>query len=229
MEGAADALLEDIPALEYCSVATGARLLGDRWTLMVVRELLSGTHRFNDLHRAMPTLSRSMLAGRLRNLERAGVVLRAPVAGSVRHEYHLTAAGEALRAVLASIGDWTSTWHLASPTPVAVPALLLGLQRSLRPASLPRPKVCIEFQFAGGSHSRGWLHVEPRHVRACVDNEEADVDLVVRTRPEVLDDLWHGRRDCTPTIEAGDIAFAGPRHLAEGFRDWFRHADDPSA
>jgi len=228
MRGSTLPAQEAVPGLEYCSLSAGARLLGDRWTLMVVRELLSGARRFNDIHRAMPTLSRSMLAGRLRNLERVGAVYRDPVAGGARHEYRLTPAGEALRDVLEAIGSWASTWQLSSAAPVAVPALLFGLQRSLRISSLPQAKVCIEFHFANSSHARGWLHAEPRHVRACVDNAEADVDLVVRTSPDVLDDLWHGRRACEPTIASGAIAFDGPRQLVQGFRHWFRLADGPT-
>lgn len=216
-----------IEPLDFCAMSAGARLLGDRWTLMVVREMLCGARRFNEIHRGMPTLSRSMLAGRLRNLERIGAVRKQPLDGTSRHEYVLTPAGEALQGVLESVGSWAATWQLASPAPTPVPALLVGLQRSLEVSSLPQRKVCIEFQFAGSRHSRGWLHAEPGHVRTGTDGTEGDVDLVVRTSPDVLDDLWHGRRACAQTIAAGDIAFAGPTRLVQGFPRWFRRVEQP--
>lgn len=214
-----------VPALEFCAVSAGARLLGDRWTLMVVREMLCGARRFNDIHRGMPTLSRSMLASRLRNLERIGAVHKLPVPGTTWHEYLLTPSGQALRDVLESMGSWASEWQLSSDAPVGVPTLLLGLQRSLQVTALPQRKVCIEFRFTDSAHARGWLHADPSHIRSCVDNPEADVDLVVQTTPRVLDDLWHGRRGCEQTITAGDIAFSGPGRLVQGFRYWFRLAD----
>lgn len=212
--------------LDFGATSAGARLLGDRWTLMIVREMLCGARRFNEIHRRMPTLSRSMLAGRLRNLQRMGAVHREPIPGTTLHEYLLTPAGEALREVLESVGTWTTTWQLSSPDPIAVPELLSGLERSLKFSSLPQPKVCIEFQFANSAHPRGWLHAESRHSRTHVDGAEPNVDLVVSTRPQVLDDLWHGRRTCEQTIAAGEIAFAGPGQLVQGFRHWFERSND---
>ncbi|NYI45058.1 DNA-binding HxlR family transcriptional regulator [Nocardioides aromaticivorans] len=217
-----------VPATEFCAISAGTRLLGDRWTLMVVHEMLGGARRFNEIHRGLPTLSRSMLAARLRNLERMGVALKQPVQGTNWHEYVLTPSGMALRDVLAAMGSWASTWQLSPETPVGVPALLVGLQRSLQVTSLPQPKVCIEFQFPQHVHSRGWLHAERRHVRSSVDGPEADVDLLVQTSPVVLDDLWHGRRVCEQTIAAGEIRFTGPGQLVQGFRHWFRPAEDPT-
>lgn len=215
-------------ALDFCSISVGARLLGDRWTLMVVREMLCGARRFNDIHRRMPTLSRSMLAGRLRNLERMGALRRVPVAGTTRHEYALTPAGEALRDVLESVGGWAHSWPLASPDAVTVPSLLVDLQHSLHLPSLPQAKVCIEFRFSDSTYSRAWLRADRGHVRTCVDSSDVDIDLIVNTRPQVLDDLWHGRRTCEPTIASGDIRFEGPGQFVRGFGKWFRPAAEVS-
>lgn len=208
-----------IDALPYGVVAAGARVLGDAWTLLIIRELLCGVRRFNDIHRGLPALSRSMLSLRLRELEKAGIVVRQALPDSVWHEYRLTRVGLRLRPVLAAIGSWADSRQRESAAIDQVSMLLAGLAESADLSAVPRRKVCIEFEFPW---SRGWVHLEPRHIRSCVDVAETDVDLVVSTSVDVLDDLWHGRRDCRPTVAAGEINFRGPDYLADDFRHWFR-------
>ena len=93
---------------QFCTVARGAEVLCERWTPLVVRELLCGSRRFNDLHRGVPRMSSSLLAQRLRQLEEAGVVERR-ASGRV-WEYHLTAAGEELRPIVMGLGHWGARW-----------------------------------------------------------------------------------------------------------------------
>lgn len=208
--------------LDYGSIAAGARVLGDTWTLLIVRELLCGATRFNDLHRGLPSLSKSILSSRLRDLERTGVVVRRAIAASSWHEYRLTPLGLELQPVLAAIGEWADVRQQESAGRDAC-ELLGGLARSARLSAIPRGKVCLEFEFP---ETRGWLHLEARHTRACVDVAERDVDLIVATTVEVLDDLWRGRRECRSSIALGDIRFRGPSVLADGFRTWFDRSTD---
>src|SRR5688500_12917980 len=94
---------------QFCTVARGAEVLGERWTPLVVRELLCGSTRFNDIHRGVPRMSRTLLARRLRKLEDVGVVKRVGAPGAVA-EYHLTGAGEELRPIVLALGHWGARW-----------------------------------------------------------------------------------------------------------------------
>ncbi|OBJ44833.1 hypothetical protein A5630_15625 [Mycolicibacterium mucogenicum] len=187
---------------------------------------MAGSRRFNEIHRSMPTLSRTMLSTRLRHLERIGVLCRRPIPHTAHHGYALTLAGQSLRRVLEELGEWTRQWQLEASNDTDVPLLLWRLLESIDRDAIPNGKVCIEFQFSGGAHPRGWLHVDPVRSAACIGDDEDDVDLVVRTKPDVLNDLWRGRRSCRTTVERGDIAFTGPPQLVRGFSNWFRPVGD---
>ena len=205
--------------LAYGSVASGARLLRDAWTILIARELLCGATRFNDIHRGLPGLSRSMLSSRLRDLEKAGVLTRRAIGDSAWHEYQLTSLGLQLRPVLVALGEWAETRQQELSSDSGASTVIRNLAHSADLSALPRGKVCIEFEFP---ESRWWLHLESGHIRTCVDIAEPDVDLIVVTTVDVLDDLWCGVRDCCGTIAAGQIGFRGPESLAHGFRGWFR-------
>src|SRR4029077_385324 len=114
------------PYGQYCPIARGAEVFGDRWTPLIVHELLQGMHRFNDLERGLPGISRPLLAKRLRQLEQAGIVERRPAAKGYWTEYHLTAGGRELEPVVEALGQWGARWALGNPRKQEQdPALLL--------------------------------------------------------------------------------------------------------
>src|ERR1700690_1681760 len=96
------------PYGQFCSIARALELLGERWTLLIVRELLCGSRRFNDVQRGIPRVSRTMLSARLRELLDAGVIARCDSDGAPA--YKLTAAGEELAAVVSELGKWGQRW-----------------------------------------------------------------------------------------------------------------------
>src|SRR5439155_21284927 len=100
---------------QYCPVAVAAELLADRWTLLIVRELMVGSHRFNEIERGLPRISRSLLSGRLRQMERAGLVERRPLAVGSGSGYHLTEAGADLKPIVRELGHWAVRWAFADP------------------------------------------------------------------------------------------------------------------
>ena len=91
---------------QYCPVARASEIFADRWTPLIVRELIAGSHRFNEIERGLPGISRSLLASRLRDLQRAGVIDRLPGGQPTLSEYHLSAAGQELKAVVEALGAW---------------------------------------------------------------------------------------------------------------------------
>jgi DNA-binding HxlR family transcriptional regulator len=214
-----------MPPTEYCPVSVGARLIGDRWTLLIIREVMVGATRFTEIHRGLPGLSRTLLSTRLRQLERLGLVERVPTDHGGRFRYHLTPAGHAVRPVVEATGRWSVDWCFPAPTDEQSDAALLlwRMYQSLDREALPNGRISIEFRFPVGEHSRGWIHAEPSDSGVCVGAAEYDdVDLIVVAAPRVLNELRMGVRSCDIAIAAGDIEFQGPSHLVQGFRRWFR-------
>jgi DNA-binding HxlR family transcriptional regulator len=133
---------------QYCPIARASEILADRWTPLIVRELLAGVRHFDELDRGLPGISRALLAERLRRLEQSGVVVRrAGTAGHVT-EYRLTPAGEELQRVSDVVGEWGARWVFGDPRPDELdPVVLLWwMRRRVHQDRLPAPRVVIEFR-----------------------------------------------------------------------------------
>src|ERR671923_2424632 len=123
---------------QFCSVARALDLLGERWTLLIVRELLSGSCRFGEVQRGIPRISRTMLSARFRELADAGVIERRQGA-RIGSEYRLTPAGLELAAVVRELGTWGQRWlpRELRRTELDANALLWDIQRRVRREALP--------------------------------------------------------------------------------------------
>lgn len=181
---------------QFCTVARAAEALCERWTPLVVRELLLGSRRFNDLHRGVPRMSTSLLAQRLRHLEEIGVVQRT-AAGKV-WEYGLTEAGEELRPIVMALGQWGARWIGSRLRDDELDAGLLmwDVRRSVRLAEFPREPVVIEFRFSDarpGEHA-WWLVVENGTADLCREDPGRDPTLVVHATVRGLTEVWGGDR-----------------------------------
>lgn len=212
---------EWIPPGEYCPVSIGVRLLGDRWSLLIVRELLVRNTRFNEIIRALPGLSRGLLSGRLRYLQQVGVVAHRP--GSL--DYVLTEQGHALRPVLESLGAWSLRWQLPGESETApnVSLILWRSYQSIERSLLPDGLITIHYRFTDSPANSGWLYVGRKGGGTCIGPSDRTPDLTVTTASTTLNDLWWGRRTCQSAIASKEIAFEGPTHLARAFPTWFPH------
>lgn len=210
-----------IPPTEYCPVSTGIGILGDRWSLLIVRELLTGNNRFNEIGRALPGLSRGLLSARLRYLQQVGVATRDPSSLN----YSLTDQGRALRPVLEALGTWAIKWRLPSEgsSSAAVGLVLWRSYQSIDRALLPNGSINIHFQFPDSEEKEGWLYVNRTGGSTCTGFSNRSSDLTVTADTTTFGDLWSGRVACKKAISSGDIVFEGPKHLIQGFPNWFPH------
>lgn len=208
---------------QFCTVARGAEVLCDRWTPLVVRELLCGSTRFNDIRRGVPRMSPTLLAKRLRTLEEFGVVRRTE---SGRHtSYHLTAAGEELRPIVMALGHWGARWIGSRLQPDHLDAgfLMWDVRRFVRLEEFPPDgRVVIHFHFrdAGPREQDWWLVVENQVADLCRDDPGHDLTLQVRSTVRALTEVWTGDAAPPRTRTSADLELVGPDRDVERFWPW---------
>lgn len=207
---------------QYCPVARAAEIVADRWTPLILRELTLGSHRFNDIERGLPGISRSLLASRLRDLEGAGVVERLPGVQAKSAAYHLSQAGRDLKGVIEALGAWGVRWAFTDPKPEELDAGLLvwKIHQRINRDLLPERRTVVEFDFTGAGGRRVWLLLEPREVSVCVTPPGFESDLIVRADLRFFYDVWFGRADYDAAIRCGTVVVEGLPALARQLPHW---------
>lgn len=201
---------------QYCPIAKASELLGDRWSLLIVRELLFGPLRFTDMEQGLPGISRSVLSDRLKHLQRVGVCEKTPDGA-----YRFTEAGEALRPVMQSMGEWVARWIMTDPTPAeADPQLLmLFISRHVNREVLPDERVVVEFRLSDPGDVI-WLLLERHDVSVCPEDPGLPIDLVVEARTPDLYRVYIGRSTIDAERAAGRIDVRGRPSMVSGFPRW---------
>jgi DNA-binding HxlR family transcriptional regulator len=210
---------------QFCPVAKAAEVFAERWTPLVLRELISGSSRFSELQRGVPLMSPSLLSRRLRELEDAGVVEKRKGRGR-GFEYHLTEAGEGLRLVVLSLGEWGHRWARSEVTEEDLDAGLLmwDVRRRVDLSAAPPAGTVVLFDISGvpRAQRRYWLFFEREdEVELCLRPPGHDVDLTVETDIRTLVDVWMGHVALKAAVRDGSLVLTGPRSLVRGFPGWF--------
>lgn len=202
---------------QFCSVARAHEVLGGRWTLLIVREILCGSSRFNDIRRGIPRISRTMLSERLQELVFAGAVSK--IEGEHGPEYELTEAGKELAAVVGSLATWGQRWlpRLAHEEDNDLEPLLIDMQRRVRFEALPKDPIVVRFEV--DQRLRRFMLLKPTEASICVSNPGFP-ELSIRSPLFALVSWWRG--DCTffETRRMG-LQITGKAELTRGFPDWF--------
>lgn len=211
---------------QFCPVAMAAEILCTRWTLVVLRELIVGSTRFNELRRGLPRMSPALLSKRLKDLEAAGIVTRTPVRGEPDvFEYRLTKAGQELRGVVEAVGMWGQRWIETEATLSNLdPNLLMwDMRRNIDPAPMPKRRSVIEVIFSDqpAARRRYWLIVEPgEEVDLCSADPGFDVDLYLSTDLRTMTEIWMGYTPLARAKEQGRLTVTGDRQLEGKLKSW---------
>jgi len=209
---------------QFCTVARGAEVLGELWTPLVVRELLCGSRRFNDIRRGVPRMSTSLLTTRLGELERAGLLTRERPDGARGHTYRPTPAAHALEPLVFGLGIWSREWLQREITAEeADPALIMwDMQRNLRLDRLPQERLVTFFRFRDVPESRRtwWLVAEPTGTDLCLTDPGYGVDLRIDAEPVSMAEVWIGKRQLGSAMRSRDIRVRGPEHLVRSLPEW---------
>ncbi len=208
---------------QYCPIARAAEILGDRWTILIIREFLNGSRHFNDLARGLPGISRTLLQRRLERLQRLDLLERRAT-GDGRTEYQLTPSGEELQGTIWDLGQWGARWALSEPRPEELdPALLLWwMHRRINLDLLPRQRVVVQFDFHGRHRRTSWLVLEPGDVSVCRDHPGFDVDLLVTADISTFYQIWLGRITLAEAIDQGLVQIDGPPAMIRAFPHWLQ-------
>jgi DNA-binding HxlR family transcriptional regulator len=208
---------------EYCPIAVVVEFFGDRWIPLVLPELVVGSHRFNEIHRGIPRVSRSRLCQRLRVLVSQGLVERHEEGHTV--EYHLTEAGADLEPIIWALGHWAARCAFGDPhkEQLDVAWLVWRMRQHVDLAGVPPHRTTVEIRATGTNAGRAWLVTERRGATACQVDPGYEVDLVVQGQNASLHRWFVGRSELGAEVEAGRIRFHGPARLVRAFPTWFVH------
>jgi DNA-binding HxlR family transcriptional regulator len=207
---------------QFCPVAKAMELLDERWTLLVVRELLLGSRRFNELRRGVPRMSPTLLSKRLHELAAAGVVERRMDGTEV--SYVLTEAGQELRPVVEALGAWGTRWMGRLGDPDLDPKLLLwDMHRGVNTGALPPGRTVVQFHFpdVAGRTGRWWLVLTPEESDVCDEDPGYEVDVTVQVGLRRMVEIWLGDLSWSTALRSGDLRLVGPSELCRALPRWF--------
>jgi DNA-binding HxlR family transcriptional regulator len=207
---------------QFCPVAKAAEVIGDRWSLLVLREMLYGNRYFNDISRGVPLMSRALLTQRLKELEKLGVVVSHEKETGQGHEYLLTPAGEALRPLIEAMGVWAQQWgsEQIAPEDLDDALLMWGMRRRINLEAVPVQKIVLQFDFQGLTKGRKsqrswWLVIENGEVDVCQKDPGFEVNVLISADLNVFTHVWMGYTHLNVALQQGAVCF-------EGDRDWVR-------
>jgi DNA-binding HxlR family transcriptional regulator len=206
---------------QFCPVSKAAEVICQRWTPLILRELLVGSTRFNEIRRGVPTCSPALLSKRLKELESAGVIERNPHGTS----YTLTEAGRELFPLIQALGEWGQRWVRSDYGPDELdPGLLMwDVRRFLQPGGIGEGRVVVQFVFPSMPARRRyyWLVDSGDDVDLCFTDPGMEVDVQIKADLRTLTQVWMGDAHFEEALRTGQIEVLGPRPLTRGLSDWF--------
>lgn len=209
---------------QFCPVAQALEIVGERWTLLVIRELLCGNYRFGEILNGVPLISRSVLAQRLKALEDAGLITRHQSGGRHNTTYQLTQAGRELEPVVVGLGHWGQRWSNRDYDAEDLDPVLMmwDLRRRLVVERMPEREFVVMFWYrdVASKKSRYWLRINRPEVDLCLTNPGLPVELNVETTIRTMVDVWMGNRDLREALRNGALKVEGAPGLVRAFPSW---------
>jgi DNA-binding HxlR family transcriptional regulator len=218
---------------QFCPVAKAAEVLAERWTPLVMRELLDGSKHFNNLHRGVPLMSRSLLSLRLKQLEAVGAIERKT--GPRGWEYHLTAGGNEIGPIIQLLGEWGQRWYRSNfgPEDLDVGQVMWSMRLTISPEHFPPGRITVQFDYTDVSENkrRWWVVSDRSEIDICPLNPGFEPDLYVTTKLKTITRILMGDLSYRAAITAGAIELDGKAELRRKFDMWlgrshFAHIKD---
>jgi len=210
---------------QFCPISKATEILGDKWTLLIVRELLMGASRFNTLQRGLSTISPTMLTKRLNELCGCGIVMKKKIPGQKGYEYFLTPSGQELFPVLEAVGAWGMRWAREGMPEgdLDVELLMLYLERSVDVDKLIGTETVIRFQFTDLENLKDWwIVVKNDQVDTCIHDPGKDVDVYFTTDLRTMIQAWMGDISYKQAIADKRLMLVGPAELTRSVPQWIK-------
>lgn len=208
---------------QFCPVAKATEVVGEKWTLLILRELLMGTCRFSDFQRALSRISPTLLTKRLKHLEERGIIMRKKVSRHKGYEYRLTAAGKELGPLIETLAIWGMRWARGQMTDdeLDVEFLMWDIQRRIQTEHLPAGETVICFTFDELEQFKTWwLVIYDDKVDLCTEDPGKEVDLYITTTVRTMVEAWEGDIELQEAINDELIKTHGVRAIARSISDW---------
>ncbi len=209
---------------QFCPVAKSAEILGNTWTLLIVRELLLGSNRFSRLQKGMPRISPTVLNTRLKELEAYGVVTKRPISGQRGYEYHLTPAGKELEPVIGSLVVWGMRWARDElrTDEMDVAFLMFDVERNLVADELPGGESVLCFQFPDlAEYKKWWIVCDGNKRDLCYEDPGKDVSAYITSSSHDLVGIWMGDIPLNTAMSDERITVLGDSLICKRFKKWF--------
>jgi DNA-binding HxlR family transcriptional regulator len=211
---------------QFCPIAVACEVFAERWTPIILRELFAGSHRFNEIHRCIPLISRPLLVRRLRDLEAAGVIRSTPQPKGKAREYHLTESGKEFRAAVDALGSWGQRWTIrVNPENLDSGLLMWNIRRRVALERLPPRRVVVQFEFRGVPAGRSmlkkcWLILERSGSDVCLNDPGFEVDVYADADLAAMAKVWLGDLPFAEALRQKKIKLTGVPALVRAFPDW---------
>lgn len=211
---------------QFCPVAMACEIFAERWTPIILRELISGSHRFNEIHRCIPLISRPLLARRLRELEASGVVRSTPAQKGKPREYHLTDSGHEFRAAIDALGAWGQRWTARVQRDNLDSGLLMwNIRRRVALDRLPERRVVAHFSFSGVPTGRSmlkkaWLILERSGCDVCLSDPGYEVEVYVEADLASMASVWLGDLQFADALRDKKVRLTGSPAIVRQFPGW---------
>ena len=208
---------------QFCPIAKATEIIGEKWTLLVVRELLMGGTRFSELQRGLSMISPTMLSKRLYTLEQHGLVMKKKIINQKGYEYFPTKSCSELLPIIKTLGDWGMRWARSNLTEkdYDVELLMLYLKRSINPENLIGNETVIRFKFTDiKDYPNWWMVVQGNEVDLCVNDPGKEIDVYFTTTVKIMADIWMGDTTYKKAIASGELKLVGPKALTKDVNNW---------
>jgi DNA-binding HxlR family transcriptional regulator len=212
---------------QYCPIARASEIICERWTPLILRELMSGSHHFNEISYGVPLMSRALLIKRLKELELAGMITRQEKTTGQGSVYLLTPAGEALRPLIGQMGVWATYWtrDRLSSDQLDDRLLMWAMRRGVNLKAVPLTKVVLQFDLRGLTKGKQkersyWMVIESERVDVCFQNPGFDVDVVICADLNAFTHVLMGYESLDQALKEGSIAFEGSRDYVQQLPTW---------
>ena len=207
-----------------CPAIKSADIIGDKWILLILREMFLGSSRFNDFQRALPRISPTILSKRLKKLEADGLIIRKASPCGKTLEYRLTRSGRELGPVLEQMATWGLRWARRSFADEDLDAgtFMWDFHRTLKVEALPggQTVICVKLQ-DGSTYSTWWLVINDQTVDLCTDDPGRDIDVYISSSLATLVEVWMGDTTVRSALTANTIMLTGAPHLTRSPASWF--------